>query len=319
MDEVKNLPNSIDKKENVNNSITSTDLDESNNKSNIFNNINQLPKEEEFFKYFKASQTKLKNIINNQKEEYLKMEKRYQEIITQKDNEIQSLQNKVSKSSFIEENQIQSDNKDINKLSILLNSFLNNTNNILQDNNLLPENLSKKFDNQVNKMIEAINLFFEKQIQIIKKSYQERLTKVINENNKLKNEILKEKYLSIDIQVKEKIKKEKISELEEQIKDLKKIVESKESVINIEKEKNNILTTEYSNLQKECRDLQSQYNQSVFAFKMKEDEIDTLIMIIDATLNHKKGKYLHNLNRLSETIKKEVEDIINSIKIFKTK
>ena len=319
MDDAKNLPISTDNKDNVESPITSSNLDENNNKNNNVVNIIQSSKEEEFFKYFKVSQTKLNNIINNQKEEYLKMEKCYQEIITQKDNEIQSLKNKISKTSLIEEDQTQSYNKDINKLSVLLNSFLNSTNTILQNNNLLPENLHKKFENQINSMMELINLFFDKQIQIIKKCYQERLTKVINENNKLKNEILKEKYLTVDIQVKEKIKKEKIKELEDQIKELKKIIESKESVINIEKEKNNILTTEYSNLQKECRDLQSQYNQSVFAFKMKEDEIDTLIMIIDATLNHKKGKYLHNLNRLSETIKKEVEDIINSIKIFKTK
>ena len=319
MDDAKNLPISTDNKDNVKSPITSSNLDENNNKNNNVVNIIQSSKEEEFFKYFKVSQTKLNNIINNQKEEYLKMEKCYQEIITQKDNEIQSLKNKISKTSLIEEDQTQSYNKDINKLSVLLNSFLNSTNTILQNNNLLPENLHKKFENQINSMMELINLFFDKQIQIIKKCYQERLTKVINENNKLKNEILKEKYLTVDIQVKEKIKKEKIKELEDQIKELKKIIESKESVINIEKEKNNILTTEYSNLQKECRDLQSQYNQSVFAFKMKEDEIDTLIMIIDATLNHKKGKYLHNLNRLSETIKKEVEDIINSIKIFKTK
>ena len=319
MDDVKNLPNSIDKKENSNIPVTSENFDKNNNENNTENTIIQSYKEEGFFKYFKISQTQLNNIINNQKEEYLKMEKLYKEMITQKDNEIRSLQNKIPKSSLAGEDQTQSDNKDINKLSVLLNSFLNDTNNILQNNNLLPENLSKKFENQINSMIEIINLFFEKQIQIIKKCYQERLIQLINENNKLKNEILKGKYLSVDIQVKEKIKKEKIKDLEEQIKELKKIIESKESVINIEKEKNNILTTEYSNLQKECRDLQSQYNQSVFAFKMKEDEIDTLIMIIDATLNLKKGKYLHNLNRLSETIKKEVEDIINSIKIFKTK
>jgi hypothetical protein len=50
---------------------------------------------------------------------------------------------------------------------------------------------------------------------------------------------------------------------------------------------------------------------------MKEDEVDTLIMIIDATHNVKRGKYLHNLNRLSENVKIEVENIINSLKIFK--
>ena len=47
---------------------------------------------------------------------------------------------------------------------------------------------------------------------------------------------------------------------------------------------------------------------------MKEDEIDTLLMIIDATHHFKRGKYLHNLNRLSEDVKTQVE-IISNVKL----
>ena len=74
-----------------------------------------------------------------------------------------------------------------------------------------------------------------------------------------------------------------------------------------------------SELQKKYSDLQMQNSQNVLELKMKEDEVDTLIMIIDATHHMKRGKYLHNLNRLSEEVKQEVENIINSLKIFKKK
>ena len=78
-----------------------------------------------------------------------------------------------------------------------------------------------------------------------------------------------------------------------------------------------MLNKDYIELQKKYNELQVQNSQNIFALKMKEDEVDTLIMIIDATHNVKRGKYLHNLNRLSENVKIEVENIINSLKIFK--
>lgn len=266
------------------------------------NNIENKLKNEIFYKNFKETQIKLKEIINKQKEEYLEMEKKYKEIILNKDNEIKLLQNKITNSSLLSNESEKLDNIELNKLSILLK-----------------DNIKNKIGGEMNNMIEELNVFFEKKMEIIKKCYQERLIKIIDENKKLKDEIIKNKYLSVNIIVSDNIKNEKIKELEEQIKELKNIIESKENIINVEKEKNNIINIEYTNLQKECKNLQTQYNQSVFAFKMKEDEIDTLIMILDAILNKKKGKYLHNLNRLSENIKQEVENIINSIKIFKSK
>ena len=123
----------------------------------------------------------------------------------------------------------------------------------------------------------------------------------------------------LEIIVKEKIKNEIMKEFEEKIKELKNIIESKENIIKIEKEKNNIINNEYNELQKKYAELQTENNQNIFALKMKEDEVDTLIMIIDATHHIKRGKYLHNLNRLSEEVKQEVENIINTLKIFKKK
>ena len=132
-------------------------------------------------------------------------------------------------------------------------------------------------------------------------------------------EILNEKYNSIDIKVKDKLNNEIIKEYEEQIKELRKIIENKDNIINAEKEKTNNINNKFTDLQNKYSDLQMQNSQNVFALKMKEDEVDTLIMIIDATHHMKRGKYLHNLNRLSEDVKQEVENIINSLKIFKKK
>ena len=168
-------------------------------------------------------------------------------------------------------------------------------------------------------MIEEINIFFESKIKLIETCYQKRFEMILEDNNKLKMEILKEKYNAIDINVKEKVSYEIINEFEEQIKELRNIIESKDNIINAEREKEGLLDNKYTELQKKYSELQMQNSQNVFALKMKEDEVDTLIMIIDATHHSKRGKYLHNLNRLSEDVKQEVENIINSLKIFKKK
>ena len=260
--------------------------------------------------------TKLNDTIKINKDNYSKMEQHYQEIIKEKDNKLKELEelnnNKINQKG-------ETNNNNIGKI---LNNFIDNTNKALIDNKVTPEIIeliSKNIENKIDCMIKEINIFFESKIKLIEDCYQKRFEIILEDNNKLKMEILKEKYNAIDINVKEKVSYEIINEFEEQIKELRNIIENKETIINIEREKKSILNNEYNELQKKYSELQMQNSQNVFALKMKEDEVDTLIMIIDATHHSKRGKYLHNLNRLSEDVKQEVENIINSLKIFKKK
>ena len=49
---------------------------------------------------------------------------------------------------------------------------------------------------------------------------------------------------------------------------------------------------------------------------MKEDEVDTLVMIIDGILGRRRDKYEHNLNRLSAETKQQIEEIVSEYEIF---
>ena len=261
--------------------------------------------------------TKLNDTIKINKDNYSKMEQHYQEIIKEKDNKLKELEE--LNNNTINQKGETNNNNNIEKI---LNNFIDNTNKALIDNKVTPEIIeliSKNIENKIDCMIKEINIFFESKIKLIEDCYQKRFEIILEDNNKLKMEILKEKYNAIDINVKEKVSYEIINEFEEQIKELRNIIENKETIINIEREKKSILNNEYNELQKKYSELQMQNSQNVFALKMKEDEVDTLIMIIDATHHSKRGKYLHNLNRLSEDVKQEVENIINSLKIFKKK
>ena len=270
---------------------------------------------------YKNIEAKLNNTLEINKDNYTKMEQHYINIIQEKDDKIKQLE-KLSKNNFNQYEDNNNSNNGNNNIEKILNNFICNTNQTLIENKVTPdivELISKNIEKKINLMIEEINIFFESKIKLIETCYQKRFEMILEDNNKLKMEILKEKYNAIDINVKEKVSYEIINEFEEQIKELRNIIESKDNIINAEREKSRVLNNELNEIQKKYSELQMQNSQNVFALKMKEDEVDTLIMIIDATHHSKRGKYLHNLNRLSEDVKQEVENIINSLKIFKKK
>ena len=260
---------------------------------------------------YKNLETKLNNLNETSKDNYNKMEDNYKNIINDKENKIKELQTNL--------NNVNNINKASNPEKIF-NNFITNINNSLIENKLskeIIENILKNIEDKIKAMLDSINNDFENRIKNIKLLYQKRNELLIQEISELKSEILNEKYNAIEIVVKDKVKNEIMKEFEEKTKELRNIIETKENIIKMEKEKKEIINNEYLELQKKYNELQNQNSQNIFALKMKEDEVDTLIMIIDATHHVKRGKYLHNLNRLSEDVKVEVENIINSLKIFK--
>ena len=260
---------------------------------------------------YKNLETKLNNLNETSKDNYNKMEDNYKNIINDKETKIKELQTKL--------NNVNNINKASNPEKIF-NNFISNINNSLIENKLskeIIENILKNIEDKIKLMIDSINNDFENRIKNIKLLYQKRNELLIKEISELKSEILNEKYNAIEIVVKDKVKNEIMKEFEEKTKELRNIIETKENIIKMEKEKKEIINNDYLELQKKYNELQNQNSQNIFALKMKEDEVDTLIMIIDATHHVKRGKYLHNLNRLSEDVKIEVENIINSLKIFK--
>ena len=296
----------IIKKEDNNNFLFNTNIE--NNEKYISLSL----KYDKLLSDYKNLEKKLNNNNEINTDKYNKMEQSYKDLINDKENKIKELQNKLDNKD--------NSNKSQNKAENIFNNFINNINNSLIENKINKEtiqNVLKNIEEKIKLMIDSINNDFENKIKNIQLIYRKRNELLLNEIEKLKSEILHEKYNAIEIIVKDKVKNEIMNEYDEKIKELRNIIESKENIIKMEVEKKNILNNEHSELQKKYTELQTQNSQNIFALKMKEDEIDTLIMIIDATHHAKRGKYLHNLNRLSEEVKTEVENIINSLKIFK--
>jgi len=262
---------------------------------------------------YKNIEAKLNNNIEISKDSFRRMEENYKNIISDKEKKIEELQNKL-------------DNKDKNKntnsksIDNLFKNLIDNMNDSLTENKLskeIIETILINIENKIKLMINTINNEYENKIKNIQLLYKKRNDLLIRQITELKTEILNENYNTIEIKIKDKVKNDIMKEYIDKIEILNNIIETKENIIKTEKEKKDTLNNEFTELQKKYADLQAQNSQNIFALKMKEDEVDTLIMIIDATHNVKRGKYLHNLNRLSENVKIEVENIINSLKIFK--
>ena len=260
---------------------------------------------------YKNMETKLNNNNEINKDNFKRMEDNYKNIISDKEKKIEELQNKLDNKDII---------KDSKNIDNLFKNLIDNMNNSLIENKLSKEIIEEiliNIENKIKLMIDSINNEYEKRINNIQLLYKKRNDLLIKEITELKSEILNNNYNTIEIKVKDKVKNDIMKEYTDKITILNNIIETKENLIKKEKDKKDMLNKDYIELQKKYNELQVQNSQNIFALKMKEDEVDTLIMIIDATHNVKRGKYLHNLNRLSENVKIEVENIINSLKIFK--
>ena len=260
---------------------------------------------------YKNMETKLNNNNEINKDNFKRMEDNYKNIINDKEKEIEELQNKLDNKDKI---------KDSKNIDNIFKNLIDNMNNSLIENKLSKEIIEEiliNIENKIKLMIDSINNEYEKRINNIQLLYKKRNDLLIKEITELKSEILNNNYNTIEIKVKDKVKNDIMKEYTDKITILNNIIETKENLIKKEKDKKDMLNKDYIELQKKYNELQVQNSQNIFALKMKEDEVDTLIMIIDATHNVKRGKYLHNLNRLSENVKIEVENIINSLKIFK--
>ena len=262
---------------------------------------------------YKNIEAKLNNNIEISKDSFRRMEENYKNIISDKEKKIEELQNKL-------DNKDKNINTNSKSIDNLFKNLIDNMNDSLTENKLskeIIETILINIENKIKLMINTINNEYENRIKNIQLLYKKRNDLLIKQITELKSEILNEYYNTIEIKIKDKVKNDIMKEYIDKIEILNNIIETKENIIKTEKEKKDTLNNEFTELQKKYADLQAQNSQNIFALKMKEDEVDTLIMIIDATHNVKKGKYLHNLNRLSENVKIEVENIINSLKIFK--
>lgn len=126
-----------------------------------------------------------------------------------------------------------------------------------------------------------------------------------------------------EIQAKENYKN-KFEEALKEASSYQQISSTKENIITKQKEMLEFTDDKITNLMKIKEDLEIKLSHAIINSKMREDELETLLIIMEGVLvsiiiiqMKKKEKYDHNIKKLSYDVKKSIEELVKNLKIFK--
>lgn len=253
--------------------------------------------------------------INELKKENEKLKKDVEKLNIQ----INELNTKIKNYENIDEN---IDSKKL--ISILNTTFLNfntslesfekkNSSQFQKDYlNLFTSNI----ENKIKLFLDEINIFREENIKNLTDKYEKKISLLNEEIASLKLNLSKTENQNSELN-------QKLTELnqlnlinEDKIKVHEKLTENLNMRINTQKNNIDLLNKKVDELSKTKNELDDSLNKTVLNYQMKEDEVESLIMIFDAMLKKNKDKYLHNLKRLSQETSQEIEDICNLNNVF---
>ena len=175
---------------------------------------------------------------------------------------------------------------------------------------------TKEIESKAHNWIDEIRIFREDQIKSLSENYEKNLQKAKNEIDDLTFQLTT---ISHSFNEATQLKKENdamIASMKNQMSQIESISNSKDTLIKKQKEEIKLLNEKIKELKKIKEDLDLNLNKNILNYKMKEDELETMVMVIDGMLSHRKDKYEHNLRRLGSEMKTAVEIISKEYKIF---
>lgn len=179
------------------------------------------------------------------------------------------------------------------------------------------ENSTKEIEDKLKNCVTELRTFCENQVKTMNDNYEKEIKKVKDQYEELSFEFSK-KNAEIQEKIDQKEESEnKLKETSKQITELKKISESKDSLIQTQSEALKMFDDKVKDYIKQKENLEMSLAKSIYDFKMKEDEFDSLFMVIEGIIARKKDKYEHNLNKLSTDVKNTLQSLVKQYKFFK--
>ena len=295
------------------------------------NNINiEIQKYKKFEDY---TNTQIKEKEKNIVELKSKIEKLNQELIgaNQKNLKLQSKINTVIKPSEASETSSPIDvaqNSNLNLQNLFINiqstfmDFKNSVDKLDKENESMYnlknlENLTKDAENKFGDCTSGLKSFWEKQIKELGENYEKEIKKLKDEYDMINLELTKK---NNDISEQSKLKEGceiQLKETEKQINELSELSKSKDELIETQNQTLKVYEDKINEYKKTREDLELSLAKNIYNFKMKEDEFDSLFMVIEGIVSRKKEKFEHNLNKLSPEAKNMVENLVKQYKFFK--
>ena len=295
------------------------------------NNINiEIQKYKKFEDY---TNTQIKEKEKNIVELKSKIEKLNQELIgaNQKNLKLQSKINTVIKPSEASETSSPIDvaqNSNLNLQNLFINiqstfmDFKNSVDKLDKENESMYnlknlENLTKDAENKFGDCASGLKSFWEKQIKELGENYEKEIKKLKDEYDMINLELTKK---NNDISEQSKLKEGceiQLKETEKQINELSELSKAKDELIETQNQTLKVYEDKINEYKKSKEDLELSLAKNIYNFKMKEDEFDSLFMVIEGIVSRKKEKFEHNLNKLSPEAKNMVENLVKQYKFFK--
>ena len=181
----------------------------------------------------------------------------------------------------------------------------------------LLEFTTKEIENKAQNWIEQIKLFKTSQINNIISNYEGQIKSLQKEKDSLALEkALLESKIHNETETSNNYQ-QRIDSLNQNIKQVELVSSSKDELLKTQKGEIKLLNERIDRLIKTRDELDMNLNRHMLNNKMKEDELDTMIMVIDGMLSKRKDKYEHNLKRLGGDMKTAVDILAKEYKIFK--
>jgi hypothetical protein len=207
---------------------------------------------------------------------------------------------------------IQSILKTVNKNFL---DFKESVDNLKKENDAIQKNkyleLSKEeIENKLNNVLNDVKNFCTLQIKTVSDNYEKLLKKAKTDFEELNFELSKKDYaLNEQILLKETYEK-KFNESNNSIEKLKSMTQDKENVINTQK-------SSFKVYEDRINDVEMQLAKNIYNLRMKEDEFDSLFMILPYIFGKNKDKFEQNINKISKDSQQMLRGLIKQYKIFK--
>ena len=186
---------------------------------------------------------------------------------------------------------------------------LKNENDAIQKNKYL-ELSKEEIENKLNNVLNDVKNFCSLQIKTVSDNYEKLIKKAKNDFEELNFELSKKDYaLNEQMLLKETYEK-KFNESNKSIEKLKSITQDKENVINTQNSSFQVYDTRIN-------DLEIKLSETICNLRMKEDEYDSLFMIIPTMLGKNKDKFEQNIHKISKESQEFLRTICKQYKIFK--
>ena len=325
-------------------------------KSTINKNYFELEaKFDKFNREYKIKIKEYENNLNIEIQKYKKMENYYLSQLKEKEQLINNLENKIekfnqelqtiNKENIIKLNELNRENnhllneierikdkkgnksdfiggeKNVNIPSLLKTvnkSFLDfkeSLDNLQKENDSIQKNKyleisTQEIENKLNNVLTDVKNFCNLQIKNVSDNYEKIIKKIKNDSEELNFELSKKNYaLNEQILLKETYEK-KFNESNKYIDNLNSMVQDKENLIKTQK-------NAFKTYEERINDSEMKMHENIINLKMKEDEFESLFMVIENLVAKRKDKFEHDLNKISLDGQEFLKSLVKKYKVFK--